>query len=574
MSGVGISRNALCTCGSGQKYKECCGTLAADVTSEARYIETGLAQMTAGQPAEAIRNFRAALTLNPRSVSALEHLAAALLADQQIPDALRCYQRLVDLAPQSARAFNLFGNALFELGLFKESVQCYKRALELAPGLFESHIMMGNAHRATASTEEALACYRQALQLQPNSLTALVKIATTLRLMGQTSVAEEECRKALAAEPELAPMWAVLGEVLADDGGFDEAEQCFKTALSIDPALCDAWYGMAYVRKQSTSDMPLWAKAQKLADDEPNSQRELMLRYALGKCYDDTGDYPKAFWNYRRANDLSKSSRPPHDRAALARSTDEVIFTYTREWLNKHRQLDNGDDRPVFVVGMMRSGTSLVEQMLAAHSQVFGAGELGFWSNHFFKFNARGAGESVKASIRYIGGQHSKMLNAMSKDTLKIVDKTPINFLFLGLIHAVLPNARIIHMKRNPVDTCLSIYFQNFERTITYANDLEDLAHTYRQYRRVMTHWHDVLPKDVLLDVPYEDLVDDPEKWGRKIVEFVSLPWDDRLLNFHKVDRTVLTASKWQVRQKINKNSVERWRSYEEFISPLLSLIN
>lgn len=296
-----------------------------------------------------------------------------------------------------------------------------------------------------------------------------------------------------------------------------------------------------------------------------------MLRYAIAKSYDDTGNYTKAFENYHRANELSKQSRPPHDHQALRRSTDDIILTYTQEWLNKYRDLGNGDARPVFVVGMMRSGTSLLEQMLAAHPLVFGAGELGFWSSEFFRFNARGNSEAVKAGIEDIGVRHANLSDAMPK-AVRIIDKTPINFLFIGLIHAVLPHARVIHMKRNPIDTCLSIYFQNFERTFTYANDLEDLAHTYRDYQRVMKHWHEILPRGVLMDVSYEALVDDPEKSGQDILKFIDLPWDDNLLNFHNVNRTVLTASKWQVRQKINKNAVERWRNYEKFIGPLLQL--
>ena len=153
-----------------------------------------------------------------------------------------------------------------------------------------------------------------------------------------------------------------------------------------------------------------------------------------------------------------------------------------------------------------------------------------------------------------------------------MVDKMPSNFLQLGLICAALPNARIIHMQRNPIDTSLSIYFQHFEAAHGYANDLDDIAHYYRQYRRLMQHWHATVPAGSILDVPYEELVEDQELWSRKMVDFVGMPWDPQCLDFHQNDRTVGTVSNWQVRQKINKSSVQRWRNYENLVGPLRQL--
>jgi hypothetical protein len=218
--------------------------------------------------------------------------------------------------------------------------------------------------------------------------------------------------------------------------------------------------------------------------------------------------------------------------------------------------------RPVFIVGMPRSGTSLAEQILASHPSVFGAGELPFWTDAAAAY-AAATGEDMQNLAATLGKDYLRRLDELSTDALRVVDKMPANFLHLGLIHDALPHARIIHLQRNPRDTCLSIYFQHFKTGLDYANDLEDLTNYYLEYLRLMEHWHDVLPESVLLDVPYEGLVGTQETWSRRMLEFIGLPWDAACLDFHRTERRVMTASKWQVRQKISSASVGRWRHYQ-----------
>ncbi len=220
---------------------------------------------------------------------------------------------------------------------------------------------------------------------------------------------------------------------------------------------------------------------------------------------------------------------------------------------------------------MLRSGTTLAEQILASHPAVFGAGELTFWG-------AQSAAAAPQippsdATLSALSDDYLQLLRDSSPDALRVVNKFPTNFLFLGLIHAAFPQARILHMRRNPIDTCLSIYFQHFEAANSHANDLEDLAHYYREYRRLMAHWRDVLPGGAMLEVPYEGLVGDLEAWSRRMLDFIELPWDSRCLDFHRTPRTVVTASKWQVRQEIATTSVERWRHYEAFVAMLKPLL-
>jgi hypothetical protein len=308
-------------------------------------------------------------------------------------------------------------------------------------------------------------------------------------------------------------------------------------------------------------------------------QRELMLRFAIGKYCDDVGDHGQAFSNYQRANELAKRCGPAHERQSLSGTIDLIIRSYDGQWVNRQRAPVQRSDRPVFIVGMLRSGTTLAEQILASHPQVYGAGELSFWSEN-------AAGALTKASladlspvrmsdamIADLGIRYLQVLRELSPDAPRVIDKLPTNFLFLGLIHAALPQARIIHLRRHPIDTCLSIYFQHFEAANTYANDLEDLAHYYSEYWRLMKHWRAILPDDAILEVPYEGLVADLPTWARRMLEFIGLSWDARCLDFDRTARPVVTASKWQVRQKLFKSSVERWRHYEPFVAPLAPLL-
>jgi hypothetical protein len=219
---------------------------------------------------------------------------------------------------------------------------------------------------------------------------------------------------------------------------------------------------------------------------------------------------------------------------------------------------------------MPRSGTSLTEQILASHPAVVGAGEVPFWNGAFTAFRKAEIQGPIDAKlVPGMAADYLERLAAESNGGLRVVDKMPANFFYAGLINAAFPRARIIHMQRHPIDTCLSIYFQNFFGMGPFANDLGDLAHYYGQYTRIMQHWRDLLPATALLEIPYEALIEDQEGWSRRMVAFIGLPWDPKCLEFYQTDRVVITASKWQVRQKIHSASAGRWRNYEKYLGPL-----
>jgi hypothetical protein len=337
--------------------------------------------------------------------------------------------------------------------------------------------------------------------------------------------------------------------------------------------MAGVWANLASLRRMTPADSDWLERAQELAASTDAVTEKADLRFAIGKYWDDIGDFERAFQSYRDANDLLKTIAGKYNREARAGYVDDLIRVYTPQAI---AQIGGGgctSTRPVFVVGMPRSGTSLVEQIIASHPAARGAGELGFWTEVLLEHVAAIRKAVLPESIRtQLAAAYLQVLAEHSTDALRIVDKAPVNSEYLGFIHSAFPKARIIYMQRDPIDTCLSCYFQYLSPALSYAMDLADLAHYYRQHHRLMAHWRAVLPPGTLLAVPYEDLVADQEGWTRRILDFLGLEWHAQCLEFHKTQRPVLTSSNWQVRQKIYRSSVQRWHHYEQFIGPLLEL--
>jgi len=662
-----IGRNDACPCGSGKKYKRCCGQTAAQSAAPApahsvkqllalmragRYAEVeqgartltaqapdagmawkllalalirqgkaagealekaaellprdaevhfhlGNAWLTLGQLQAAAASYQRALGIDPGISQAHGNLGLALYNLGQLDQALACYRRSLALAPNAAAHTNL-GNALRDLGQFEEAIASHRRALDLEPGLAEARINLGNVLQDVGQINAAIASYRQALELQPSlaaahnalgsalrrlgrideaeasfrravlhnprSTEAHTNLAVVLRMQSRVEEAEQSVGTALKINPNHAASVQFCAELEADRGNFAAAEQRFRRAIEIAPTAVEAWAAIPGLKKMTSADADWMAVAERMAARSLPQRQEISLRYAMGKYFDDLGDFPQAFANYRRANELTQLSTPKHERRQMAEWVDRSMQRYGAAWMSPRGDA-LADARPIFIVGMPRSGTSLAEQILASHPAVFGAGELPFWSQASAAYEA-----SQDRPLGTLGREYLQQLQRISPVAMHVVDKMPSNFLHLGLIHAALPNARIIHLKRDPIDTCLSIYFQDFDVAHSYANDLGDLADYYQAYLRLMRHWRGVLPAHALLDVPYEALVQDPATWSRRMLEFVALPWDARVLEIDQSRRAVTTRSRWQVRQKINNASVARWRNYREFIGPLAAL--
>jgi tetratricopeptide (TPR) repeat protein len=523
---------------------------------------------------EALASYRRALAIRPDQYALQRNLGHVLLELGRLDEAVATYRCALALRPDAADSHNNLGNALRALGQCEEAAASCRRALELKPEFPEACNNLGNALLDLGELDEAVANYRNTLALQPDYAETHNNLGMALRLLGRTAEAEASCRRAYQLNPNLAATISLRAELLADQGRFAEAEELFGRAITMNPNSAEAWAAIPRLRRMTREDGAWLAAAQRIVGQTQPPRQEAFLRYAIGKYFNDVEDFEQAFVNFRRANELMKLYKTKYEWRQTTRAFDRIIRCYDRPWLSRARPHANTSARPVFIIGMPRSGTTLAEQILASHPSVFGAGELTFWKSASAGYDACAPDvQSSEAELGALAEDYLRLLQRLAPDALRVVDKMPANFLQLGLVHAALPNARFIHMRRNPVDTCLSIYCQHFRAVPAYANDLEDLAHYYGEYIRVMRHWQAVLADDVLLDVPYEGVVEEQEAWSRKMLEFIDLPWDPRCMEFHRTHRSVVTASNWQVRQRISRSSVGRWRNYERFVGPLLPLL-
>ncbi len=534
---------------------------AAAVTQLARALTA------AGRGAEAIPYFERLLARDPR-IEILDEYAALQAGLGRYEAAAGCYRKLLDRMPGTARLHANMGHVLHCLGEFQAAIEHCRLAIELDPPLPEAHLHLGNSLLALNLLHEADNAYRAGLQIDPEHAALHTALAMAERALGQLADAEASTRRSLALRPQAADTLALLGSLAIDHGRFDEAEDLLRKALALNPELPEALTSLAVLRKMGPGDMPWRDAAERVLSRGVAVAHAINLHHALGKYYDDVDNIDAAFRHHRLGNELARRTRVRYDRVEMTQRVTRTLAAFDRNALAAPAHSGLASERPVFVVGMPRSGTSLTEQILASHPQIHGAGELLYW---IFAADAERAASSERraATIAELGRTYLEGLEAQAPDAARVVDKLPVNFKNLGLIHAALPGARFIHLERNPLDTCLSIYFQGFSAAHSYATDFGDLAHYYHEYRRLMAHWRAVLPLQTLLEVRYEDLVDDPEGWSRRMLTHVGLPWDPRCLEFHRTDRPVLTASNWQVRQPMNRSSVGRWRRYERFMGSL-----
>jgi tetratricopeptide (TPR) repeat protein len=488
-------------------------------------------------------------------------------------EALLCYESMVELNPRHGEALNSLGAALCKLGRYHEAEEYFRRAIRLIPNSAGAHANLGSLLRWRGQDIASEYLLRRALKLGPGDPETRSSLGLTLLRLGRTGEAKGQFEKVLKSSPRHPNALLGMAQVARTEGRFDEASVLLQRMLEQDPKVPSALAELAGLRKMTIADGAWHKRAEELAASGLSPLEEADLRFAIGKYYDDVRDYARAFQNYERANQLLKSAADEYDRAAHSQFVDEQIRVYTRETLSRPAPGASASDKPVFLVGMMRSGTSLAEQILASHPAVHGAGELPFWSDAVRRHDAAlRAGALDERTREQLAMAYLGSLEGRSGSARRVVDKAPINAGHLGLIHSVFPNAHIIYMRRHPIDICLSCYFQQFPASLNFTMDLSDLAHYYREHQRLMAHWRAVLPTGTVLEVPYSQLVAEQERWTRRMLEFLGLEWDQRCLDFHRTQRTVATASAWQVRQKIYTDSVERWRHYSKYIGPLKDL--
>jgi Flp pilus assembly protein TadD len=486
--------------------------------------------------------------------------------------------------PDDPDAVAHLGEALREQGRLEQAAVFLRHAVCLRPDRAEAHHHLGQTLAEQGRPEEAEAAYREALRLRPDSVAALSSLGALLEEMNRPDEGRPLVERALALGPDQYQALVHDGTSLVTQGRFAEAEAAFLRALAVRPDGAAAWFYLARDAGHAFRDDEV-ARLRALLDRDGLPLRDrINLHFALARVLDRAGACDEAFAHCDRGNAVKRELLLLQNNAYRpdehTRFVDRLIAVFGPAFFERVRGFGDDSDLPVFVVGMPRSGTSLVEQILASHPAVHGAGELRHVQQLAAGLPAElGAPEPYpdclaglsREAARRLAGRHLEAMRRLGGGRARVVDKMPMNFHHLGLIAALLPRARVLHCRRDPRDSCWSCYFQNF-REVPFACDLRALGGYYRQYERLMDHWRRTRPLPIL-DVQYEELVEAPERLSREMVAFCGLPWNPGCLEHHRTRRPVRTASNRQVRQPIYKTAVGYWRNYAAHLGPLLEAL-
>ncbi|HFD92567.1 MAG TPA: tetratricopeptide repeat protein [Gammaproteobacteria bacterium] len=542
---------------------------------------TGIIHSDQGRHAKAAAYFKRALAICPDEAIFHYNLARALAKEGRPDEAREHRQRAQALERDPSLAFAEAADALKKQGRLARAVSLYRKALALRPDDMELHHRLGLTLHECGRLDEAEDAFRKALSFDPHNPVVLNNLGNTLQFLGRLDEAARCYRRAMESDPRHAMACSNLGFVELSQGNRKAAIAHFRQALALDPRLTEAHLHLARAIRHTAHDEDM-RKMETLAQTAGLSDEQKMhLHFALGKSYDDLAQYDQAFEHYLRANRLKRNSIRYRESYTLA-SIRKIMDTFDEALFRKYRNSGHHDDTPIFIVGMPRSGSTLTEQILACHPDVVGAGELPdlghLLQREALENAAQGAGFPdyvagfQERDFRRLGAEYLRLIRKRAPNARHITDKMPHNFLFIGMIRLILPQARIIHCRRDPVDTCLSIFKQYFGGSHLYAYDLVELGNFYRQYEDLMRHWQRVLPGHVL-DFDYEDLVADQEAQTRRLLDFCGLPWNDACLSFHESERAVWTSSVSQVRRPLYKDSIQRWRHYRRHLGPLLDAL-
>ncbi len=530
-----------------------------------------------GDKIAAMDLYRQAIAANPRYLEPLSNLGALLLEEDRADEAEAVLNLALQLDPNYPEAICNRGGVLLAREENEQALAHYRRALQLRPVYVEAQMGLAKTLQALENLPDAEVAAGRAVQMADGNAKAHSLLGSIYAEIAQPEKAEVAFELALSRDPKCDDALLGLGHLCMENGQMERAEKLFERALEFKPDNLAAHIHRVQVRKVCAEDASFAALLeQEKQFNTLSDNRRMSLNFALGKCYDDIHQYDLAFPHFLSGCKL-KRAKLGYDPAGAAQQFTELQTLFTRETVERLSRGGDPSDLPIFVLGMPRSGTTLTEQILASHPDVYGAGELPDLLRIAHR-KTHPATTSFPDNLRYLdhtilaawGAEYIAGLQQRSPHAKHITDKMPANFFAVPLIHLMLPNAKIIHVNRNPVDTCLSCFTRLFNRKQEHTYDLTELGRYYADYARLMVQWRKVLPASAFLDVNYEDIVADQEGQARRLLDYCGLEWNDACLDFHKTKRQIRTASVMQVRQPIYNTSVERWRKYEKFLGPLL----
>ncbi len=524
------------------------------------FSNLGNIQLQAGDPGAAESSYRTALAHDPNGAKVHHNLAVALRDLGRLPEALAAARQASELNRGDPLVWLLLAGLLETAGQATEAEPAYRRACALAPRLADARTGLGNLLFKLGRKEEAEAAHRLAVQNDPSSVTALYNLGAVLRARGDPAEAAAMLRRALAIDPLHADAWNALGASLRGSGRFDEAAECFRKALALRPDMASAWRHLTLTGRNVVGEADRAALEALSRRNLPRADAA-SVRFALAKLLDEQDQPDEAFLRYREANALVAAtfSNTPnaYDRAGFERMLETL--RQQRPW--EASEAAESSERPVLIVGMPRSGTSLVEQILASHPAVFAAGELPDLRRLIGSMSLADAGVRYEARLADLSG-----------GAARVTDKMPDNIFELGRVAAMLPSARVILCRRDARDTGVSCFMTHFAAGNAFAYDLGHCGHRIRHTEALAEDWRNTL-KLRMTTIDYEALVDDLEGQSRRLVAFLGLAWDPACLDFHRTERPVTTASAWQVRQPLFRDSVGRWKRYAPHLTELLEAL-
>jgi tetratricopeptide (TPR) repeat protein len=529
---------------------------------------------------DALASYDRALTLSPDLVAVIKNRGNVMSALDRPDEALANYDRALALDANDADACNGRGNVLKKLHRIREAEEMFRRAVLLNPDHAQARCNLGSVLIDLGKPDQAEPNLRRAVALDPDFAIALHNLGTALIGLDRSDEAVAVIQRAVALKPDLAGAHHNLGVALMELGRLTEAREAAERAVALAPRELSYLRQLGDVGKYVAGDRYFTSLEALAADTAAVSvDDQIILHFALAKAHADIGKPEEEFRQLLAGNAL-KRAQIDYDEMTVLGEIERTRQVFTAEFIRASEGAGEPSPKPIFIIGMPRSGTTLVEQILASHPAVRGAGELTLFERAIDDVRAAMTEAAAYPEMalrmsgndsRELGARYLAAIEQLAPASSHVTDKMPTNFLFAGLIHLALPHATIIHTVRDPVDTCISCFSRLFTEVNFQTYDLAELGRYYRHYRALMAHWHRVLPAGRILDVSYEETVADLEGAARRILSHCGLPWDPRCLDFHLTERVVRTASATQVRQPIYTSSIGRWRAYEPMLGPLLA---
>lgn len=550
-----------------------------DPSLELAWLNLGKALAMLGRGKEADEAFEQSFALNPerkKLAHAGEHQKAG-----RLEEATALYREVLRDNPNNVDAMRMLGMMAYGASDIDEAERLFRRAVKHAPDFVDAVIDLGNTLKDQNRYEEAIECFRQAIKLEPTSVKAHYQLASTLSPAALTYEAIESYERVLELRPKHAGAKLGLGHGLKTVGRQEEAVQAYRDCIELKPNKGETYWSLANLKTYQLSDADISEMESQVEKGGLSDESHVNFLFALAKADEDRGNFDRA-WEYYSQGNATRRMLEHYDPVRTEVQNDEIIKVFSKEFVQGSAGLGNPDVSPIFVVGLPRSGSTLIEQILASHSRVEGTSELPYVQQVARTLDLnRADGINYPQALLELEEKHFKALGKDYLDraqmhrlegTPHFIDKMPNNFPSVGLIHLMLPNAKIIDARRYPLDSCLSCYRQLFGQGQPFTYDLTDIGEYFLQYQRLMDHWHDILPGRVLT-VQYEDVVTDFEAQVKRLLDYCELPWEDECLRFHDTDRPVRTASSEQVRQPIYSKSVHFWRNHEKHLGELIDVL-